>query len=89
MHILYKETFDSLYHEENLIKISQLVIQHEYEQRELIQLAEIARQKQFRNYLILCFGLVIILVIVILNRYYLKRKANINLQIKNSRKRWH
>lgn len=83
MYILYKETYDSLYHEENLVKITQLVMQNEYEQRELKQLAEIARQKQFRNYLILSFGLVIIVVIVIFNRYYIKRKANINLQIKN------
>lgn len=83
MHILYKETYDSLYHEENLVKITQLVMQHEFEQRELMQLAEIARQKQFRNYLMVLFGLVVILVIVILNRYQIKRKANIDLQIKN------
>ena len=83
MHTLYKETYDSLYHEENLVKIIQLVMQHEFEQRELLQLAEIARQKQFRNYLIILFGLVVILVIVILNRYYIKRKANIDLQAKN------
>jgi len=84
MHLLYKETYDSLYHEENLVKITQLVLQQEYEQRELIQLAKIARQKQFRNYLIFSFALVIILVLVILNRYNIKRKANINLQIKNN-----
>jgi signal transduction histidine kinase len=83
MHILYKETYDSLYREENLIKITQLVMQNKYEQRELLQLAEIEKQKQFRNYLILSFGLVIILVIVVFNRYYIKRKANISLQIKN------
>jgi signal transduction histidine kinase len=83
MHILYKETYDSLYQEENVVKITQMVMQHEFEQRELLQLAEIARQKQFRNYLMVLFGLVVILVIVILNRYYVKRKANIDLQIKN------
>jgi signal transduction histidine kinase len=83
MYILYKETYDSLYREENLVKITQLVMQHEFEQRELLQLAEIARQKQFRNYMIVLLGLVVILVIVILNRYYIKRKANIDLQIKN------
>ena len=83
MHILYKETYDSLYHEENLVKITQLVMQNDFEQRELLQQAEIDRQKQFRNYLILSFGLVIILVIVVFNRYYIKRKANISLQIKN------
>jgi signal transduction histidine kinase len=83
MYILYKETYDSLYQEENLVKITQLVMQHEFEQRELMQLAEIARQKQFRNYMIILFGLVVILVIVILNRYYLKKKSNIDLQKKN------
>jgi len=83
MYILYKETYDSLYREENLVKITQLVMQHEFEQRELLQLAEIARQKQFRNYMIVLLGLVVILVIVILNRYYIKRKANIDLQNKN------
>ncbi len=83
MYILYKETYDSLYQEENLVKITQLVMQHEFEQRELLQLAEIARQKQFRNYVIVLFGLVVILVIVILNRYYIKRKSNIDLQKKN------
>ena len=83
MYILYKETYDSLYQEENLVKITQLVMQHEFEQRELLQLAEIARQKQFRNYVIILFGLVVILVIVILNRYYIKRKSNIDLQTKN------
>jgi two-component system NtrC family sensor kinase len=71
MHILYKETYDSLYQEENVVKITQMVMQHEFEQRELLQLAEIARQKQFRNYLMVLFGLVVILVIVI------------DLQIKN------
>jgi len=85
MYILYKETYDSLYQEENLVKITQLVMQNEYEQKELLQLAEIARQKQFRNYVIILFGLVVILVIVILNRYYIKRKSNINLQVKNTK----
>ncbi len=84
MYILYKETYDSLYHEENQVKITQLVMQNEYEQKELLQLAEIARQKQFRNYVIILFGLVVILVFVILNRYYIKRKSNINLQVKNT-----
>ena len=83
MYILYKETYDSLYQEENLVKITQLVMQHEFDRRELLQLAEIARQKQFRNYVIVLFGLVVILVIVILNRYYIKRKSNIDLQRKN------
>jgi len=80
MYILFKETYDTLYHEENLVKITQLVMQNEYEQRELVQLAEIERQKQFRNYMILSFGLILILVLVILNRYYIKRKANLKLQ---------
>ncbi len=84
MHLLFKETYDSLYNEENLVKITQLVVRNEYEQREIIQLAEIGRQKQFRNYLILSFGMLLILVIVIFNRYYIKRRANINLQIKNT-----
>ena len=83
MHILFKETYDSLYHEENLVKLTQLILQNEYEQKALVQQAEIERQKQFRNYLILSFGLVIILVIVLLNRNNIKRKANINLQLKN------
>ena len=83
MYILYKETYDSLYHEENLIKITQMVMQHEFEQRELLQLAKIQRQKQFRNYMLALLGLVIILVIVILNRYNIKKKANIDLQNKN------
>ncbi len=80
MHLLFKETFDSLYREENLVKITQLVLQNEYEQRELLQLAEIDKQKQVRNYLILSIGLVIILVVVLFNRYFIKRKANIELE---------
>jgi len=83
MHILYKESYDSLYHEENLVKVTQMVLQHEYEQRELLQLAEISRQKQFRNYVMVLFGMVVILVIVILNRYNLKKKSNLDLQQKN------
>ena len=83
MYILFKQSYDSLYQEENLVKITQLVMKNEYEQRELVQLAKIERQKQFRNYLILSFGLVLILVIVLFNRYFIKRKANINLQLKN------
>ena len=83
MYIIYKRTYDSLYQEENLVRITQLVMQHEFEQRELLQTAEIARQKQFRNYLMVLFGLFLILVVVILNRYYIKRKANIDLQHKN------
>jgi signal transduction histidine kinase len=80
MHILFKDTYDSLYQEENLVKITQLVLQNDFEQRELLQLAEIDKQKQVRNYLILTMGLVVILVIVILNRYFIKRKANILLE---------
>lgn len=80
MHILFKETYDSLYNEENIIKITQLVMQNEYEQRELLQLAEIDKQKQVRNYLFLLIGLVIILVGFILHRYYTNRKSNIHLQ---------
>jgi signal transduction histidine kinase len=83
MYALYKETYDSLYQKENLVKITQMVMQNEYDQRELLQLARIERQKQFRNYLILSFGLILILVIVIFNRYHIKRKANISLQQKN------
>ncbi len=83
MYALYKETYDSLYREENLVKITQLVMQNEYDQKELLQLARIERQKQFRNYSILSFALILILVIVIFNRYYIKRKANISLQQKN------
>ena len=83
MYALYKQTYDSLYHEENLVKITQMVMQNEYDQRELLQLAKIERQKQFRNYSILSFALILILVIVIFNRYYIKRKANISLQQKN------
>jgi signal transduction histidine kinase len=80
MYILFKQTYDSLYQEENLVKITQLVLQNEFEQRELLQLAEINKQKQVRNYLILSIGLVIILVLVLLNRYFIKRKANIKLE---------
>ncbi len=83
MYILFKETYDSLYHEENLVKITQLVMQSDFEQRELLQLAEIDRQKQFRNYLIFSFGLALILVLVVLSRYYIKRKTNIHLELKN------
>ena len=84
MHILYKQTYDSLYREENLVKITQLVLKNEFEQRELLQLAEIDKQKQVRNYLILSIGLVVILVIVLLNRYSIKRKANIALEKQKS-----
>ena len=84
MHILYKETYDSLYQEENLVKITQLVLQNEYEQRELLQLTEIDRQKQVRNYLILTIALVVILVLVVLNRYFIKRMANIDLEKQKS-----
>lgn len=80
MYILFKQTYDSLYQEENLVKITQLVLQNEFEQRELLQLAEINKQKQVRNFLLLSIGLVIILGIVILNRYFIKRKANISLE---------
>ncbi len=84
MYILFKETYDTLYHEENLVKITQMVMQNEYEQRELVQLAEIERQKQFRKYMMLSFGLILILVLVILNRYYIKRRANIKLEKQKS-----
>jgi signal transduction histidine kinase len=83
MHILFKESYDSLYQEENLVKITQLAMQYEFEQREIMQLAEIARQKQFRNYFIFSLGLIMILVVVVLNRYYIKRKAHLDLQNKN------
>jgi len=84
MHILFKESYDSLYQEENLVKITQLVLQNEFEQRDLLQLAEIDKHKQVRNFLLLSIGLVVILVLVLLNRYYIKRKANINLEKQKS-----
>lgn len=80
MHILFKDSYDSLYQEENLVKITQLVLQNDFEQKELLQQAELDKQKQVRNYLLLSIGLVVILVLVILNRYHIKRKANIVLE---------
>ena len=84
MHILFKDTYDSLYQDESHVKITQMVLQNDFEQRELLQLAEIDKQKQVRNYLILSIGLVVILVIVLHNRYFIKRKANINLERQKS-----
>lgn len=84
MHILFKDTYDSLYQEENHVKITQMVLQNDFEQRELLQQAEIDKQKQVRNYLLLSIGLVVILVMVLFNRYFIKRKANINLERQKS-----
>jgi signal transduction histidine kinase len=83
MYTLYKETYDSLYREENFEKLTQLVLRNEFEQREILQLAEIDRQKQVRNYLILSIALVFILAIVIYSRFQIKKKANIKLQKQN------
>jgi len=84
MHILFKQSYDSLYQEENLVRITQLILQNNFEQKELLQQAEIDKQKQVRNYLILTIGLVVILVLVILNRYFIKRKANVELEKQKS-----
>jgi len=83
MYILFKETYDSLYREENLVKLSQLVLRNEFEQRELVQQAEIRRQKQVRNYFILSLGLAVIVLIVLHSRFTVKRRANIELQQRN------
>ncbi len=83
MYILYKQTYDSVYREENFEKLTQLVLRNEFEQRELLQLAEIDKQKQVRNYLLLSIGLVIILLGVLHSRYRVKRKTNIKLQKQN------
>jgi signal transduction histidine kinase len=83
MYTLYKETYDNLYREENFEKLTQLVLRNEFEQRELLQLAEIDRQKQVRNYLILTVALIFILAVVVYSRYQIKRKANIHLQKQN------
>jgi len=94
MYKLYKEKDDSLYRRDNLVKITQLEMQHDYQQRlkeqefeqrqrEILQQAEIDRQKQLRNYLIVCCGLILILVVVLFNRNYIKKKANIELLEKN------
>ncbi len=58
-------------------------MQNEYDQRELLQLTKIDKQKQVRNYLILSFGLLTILIIVILSRYHIKKMANIKLRKQN------
>jgi signal transduction histidine kinase len=95
MYMLYKETDDSLYRNENLIKITQLESQYEYQQklkeqefeqsqRELMQIAEISRHKTSRNFMIISSILFLIIVIVLYHSNSTKRKSNLHLVEKNT-----
>ena len=86
-YVLFKELSDSIFNEDNIKKIIGLEYQYEYEKakqaieleqqkKDAINTAELKHQKMVRNYFIIGFVLMILLVFVVLHNFMQKRKSN-------------
>jgi signal transduction histidine kinase len=90
----YDTLKDSLFNEETSERIAEMQIRYDTERQEReidvltserqIQLLALNKQKSFRNYLILCSLLTLILGALIYSRYALKRRSNELLEGKNT-----
>ncbi len=93
--VLFKNMSDSLRNEENTKKITELGMQYEFDKqkklniieqqkKDAIQAAELKRQKSFRNFLLLGFGLIFLFVIFLYRSNQFKQKANALLSAQNA-----
>jgi signal transduction histidine kinase len=84
---------DSIFNEERSRQIAEMQTKYETEKKEreieilrkegAIQALELNKQRNIRNFLIVCSALVLVLGIVIYNRYVLKKRTNALLEQKN------
>ena len=91
---LYSKAKDSIFTKESSEKVAEMQTKYETEKKERkievlqkdndIKKLEIIHQINFRNYLIVISGLILILILVIYSRYRTKKKANEILFEKNS-----
>jgi two-component system, sensor histidine kinase PdtaS len=89
---LYKAVTDSMFNESKSKQIEELEIQYKTEQKEkefqllanqnLLQQKTISQGKSIRNAIITGAALVLLLLLVVLNRYQVKQRANKLLQVK-------
>ncbi|MBI2967294.1 MAG: tetratricopeptide repeat protein [Bacteroidetes bacterium] len=91
----FKTRSDSLFNEENRKNITRTEMRFEYDQKlkeqksaqekkEIVSREEIKRQKVFRNSFILISLLVLIIAVVLFNRYRIKKKSNEQLTKQNT-----
>jgi len=91
---LYKAMGDSVSQVKNLVKINQMEMQYEFRRQQKQQLqrqerelelheAELRQQKIIRNFIIIIAALLLVLASMIMNRYFIKRKAHEDLLDKN------
>jgi len=90
---IYSQNKDSIYNIESSGKIAEMEAKYETEKKEKeiellkkdkqLQKAEVTRQKSMRNYLIIFSVLILAMIIVIYNRYRLKKKTNRDLTLQN------
>jgi len=92
--VLFKTMSDSLRNEENTKKITELGMQYEFDKqkklniieqqkKDAIQVAELKRQKSFRNFLLLGIGLIFLFAIFLYRSNQFKQKANALLSAQN------
>jgi signal transduction histidine kinase len=84
---------DSIFNEERSRQIAEMQTKYETEKKEreieilrkegAIQALELNKQRNIRNFLIVCSALVLVLGVVIYNRYVLKKRTNALLEQKN------
>ena len=81
----YDSIKDSIFTTQNTRSIAEMQVKYETEQKEkenAIQKLELAKQKDLRNSFIFTSILILIAVIVLSNRYRVKRRLNIELEAK-------
>jgi PAS domain S-box-containing protein len=89
-YVVFKTMNDSIFNESNLKKITGLEYQYKYEKekqalkleqqkKNAVMAEEVKRQKVVRNYLIIGFVLMALLVLMVLTLFFQKRKANLTL----------
>jgi signal transduction histidine kinase len=91
---MYSEIKDSIYDSEINKKMAEIRIKYETERKEKeieilkkkdeIQLLQLARQKILLKSFIISSGLFLISIIILLNRYYVKKKSNEKLEAKTN-----
>ncbi|MCX6350722.1 MAG: tetratricopeptide repeat-containing sensor histidine kinase [Bacteroidetes bacterium] len=90
--VLYKQVYDTIFNTENQKKISLLKMQYDFNKKEATAKEEqykkdaaatqkIQKEKQLRNSFIIGAILLLVIVLVLINRYSLKQKSNRELSV--------
>ncbi len=86
-HKIFKSSSDKIVENQNIKEITKLTMDYEFNkesiEKDLLHQSEIKEQKILRTLYVMILVFVIILILFINNRFYVKRKANIQLLAKN------